>query len=350
MKKQNETEGKLSQLPVSAADFIKIVIKKMRYRKKVRREVLAELAAHFEDELSECKTVDEKEQKAQQLINEFGDAKLLGVLLRRAKKRCRPLWRIVVARGFQAAGVLILCLIVYIVWFLSGKANVTVDYLAEFNRMVRPVADESQNAAPFYEKAVKSIENIFENMPEDTRDLLGKRPRAFSDDDAKRVGKWLDDNKETLDWVIKGSQKSYYWEQYDTANNTSGIFGILMPNLPEFRRLAKSLRSRAWVNAEKGRYEDAFSDLICCYKFGQHLRGDKTLVEQLVGIAIEASSVHTIRYILDRRQLDSSELKTLQINLGNAISEEKFTASFKVRKLCVQDELQRCFTAGKKVT
>ncbi len=344
--KRNETDKLFENLPACAADFIKLVIKKMRYRKKVRREVLAELAAHFEDELSGCKTEDEKEQKAQQLINEFGDVKLLAVLLRRAKKRCRPLWRTVVARGFQTACVLILCLIVYIAWFLTGKPNVTVNYITELNRIVRPVADESQNAASFYHKAVKSIENIFENMSEDMRELLGKRPREFTDDDAKRVGKWLDDNKETLDLIIKGSQKPYYWEQYGTTNDTGEMLSILMPNLSSFRRLAYALRSRAWVNAEKGRYEDAFSDLICCYKFGQHLRGDKTLIEQLVGIAIEASSVHTIRYILERHQLDSSKLKTLQINLENAISEEKFTVSFKAEKLCMRDELQRCFTAG----
>ena len=340
--KRNETDKLFENLPACAADFIRIVIKKMRYRKKVRREVLAELAAHFEDELSGCKTEEEKEQKAQQLINEFGDAKLLGVLLRRAKKRCRPLWRTIVARGFQAAGVLILCLVVYIAWFLSGKANVTVDYLAEFNRMVRPVADESQNAAPYYEKAAKLIESL----PDDMEKLLSKKPREVTDEDKKLIGKWLDDNKEALDLVIKGSQKPYYWQKYTNKENTSEMLRVLMPNLSEFKRLVHALRWRVWLNTEKGRYEDAFSDLICCYKVGQHLRGDKTLIEQLVGIAIEALSVHTIRDILGKHQLDSVELAPLQVQLGEAISDKGFVISFKVEKLFVYDEIQRCFTAG----
>lgn len=84
-------------LPVCSVEFIKLVIKKMRCRKKVRRDVQAELAAHFEDELKECATDKERDEKAQQLIGDFGDVKLLGILLRRAKKRCRPLWRTVVA-------------------------------------------------------------------------------------------------------------------------------------------------------------------------------------------------------------------------------------------------------------
>jgi len=100
------TDTNLQNLPACAAEYIKLVIKKMRYRKKVRAEVMTELAAHFEDELKDRKTDEEKEKKAQQLIEQFGDAKLLGILLRRAKKRCRPLWRTIVARTFQTVGII----------------------------------------------------------------------------------------------------------------------------------------------------------------------------------------------------------------------------------------------------
>jgi predicted house-cleaning noncanonical NTP pyrophosphatase (MazG superfamily) len=75
----------LQNLPACAAEFIRQVLRKMRYRRSVRQDVQAELAAHFEDELKDYATDEEKEQKAQQLIAEFGDVKLLAVLLRRAK-------------------------------------------------------------------------------------------------------------------------------------------------------------------------------------------------------------------------------------------------------------------------
>jgi len=80
----------------------------MRYRRKVRRDVQAELAAHFEDELKDCENDEDKEQKAKQLITEFGDVKLLAVLLRRAKKRCRPLWRKALVRSLQVLGIIVL--------------------------------------------------------------------------------------------------------------------------------------------------------------------------------------------------------------------------------------------------
>ncbi len=103
----------LEHLPACAVEFVRQLLKKMRYRRTVRDDVQAELSAHFEDELRDCKTNTEKEQKAKQVLTEFGDLKMLAILMRRAKKRCRPLWRTAVARAFQAAGVLILCLIFY---------------------------------------------------------------------------------------------------------------------------------------------------------------------------------------------------------------------------------------------
>ena len=67
-------ESELQNLPACAAEYMKLVIKKMRYRKKVRLDVQTELAAHFEDELRDCATDEEKEKKARRLIEDFGDA------------------------------------------------------------------------------------------------------------------------------------------------------------------------------------------------------------------------------------------------------------------------------------
>ena len=57
----------LENLPPCAAEFINLVIRKMGYRKKAREEVAQELTDHFEEHLKNCKTNDEKEQKARLL-------------------------------------------------------------------------------------------------------------------------------------------------------------------------------------------------------------------------------------------------------------------------------------------
>jgi len=333
-KKSSDTN--LQNLPACAVEFIKLVIKKMRYRREVRLDVQAELAAHFEDELKDLATDDEKGQKAQQLIAGFGDVKLLAVLLRRAKKRCRPLWRTMAARAFQAVGVLILCFILYVVWFLTGKPVITTDYVAELNRMVRPVADESLNAASLYNKSIE----VFENLPVEISKVLGKKYYEVTEEDKQLIEKWLTDNDLVLKQVIAGTQKPYYWQHYEGDE----MLSVLLPHLSGYRNAARALCWRARLLAEKGRYEDAFGDIKCCYRFGQHIRGDKTLVEQLVGIAIEALAIQMLSGILSEHEMDSAELAALQKDFEQMVAGEDFIVSFEVEKMCVYDEIQRCFT------
>ncbi|MHC4620075.1 MAG: hypothetical protein ACYTEQ_20195, partial [Planctomycetota bacterium] len=125
----------LERLPVNVADFITLIVKKMRYRRKVRADVAAELAGHFEDALKECKTEEERDRRAKKLIADFGDVKLLAVLLRRAKKRCRPLWRTIVARTFQTIGALIVCFVLYCVYISLGEPTISINYIEQAARL-----------------------------------------------------------------------------------------------------------------------------------------------------------------------------------------------------------------------
>ncbi len=391
-----ETQN-LEHLPAGAVEFIKRVLKKMRYRREVRQYVQAEFTAHFEDELKDCTTDEQRQQKAQQLIADFGEVKLLAVLLRRAKKRCRPLWRTIVARTFQAVGVLILCFIVYVVWFLTGKPIITTDYVAELNRIVRPPADESLNAAPLYLKAVDLIEELSDDFllffaknhqavvdEKDqgrAKELAGKIDELFSNSNRlnlqekrqnirdevsgvllrfmgkkyneltvgqRRIAeRWLQEHNDALELIIEGSRRSYYWREYETETAEGGMIGVLMPDISDFRRLAFNLRLRAWFRAEQGRYQDASDDVKSCYRFGQHLKGDKVLIEQLVGIGIEALAVQTIRDIAGRYEIDSMVLADLQDSFEQIVADENFAVSLEAEKLFVYDEIQRCFTEGR---
>jgi len=338
--KQKQKDKLADNLPACAVEFIKLVIKKMRYRKRVRQDVQAELAAHFEDELKGIKTEADREEKAKQLVGGFGDVKLLAVLLRRAKKRCRPLWQTVVARTFQTVGVLIVCFVIYVVWFLTGKPVITTNYVTELNRIVRPAADETQNAGPLYIKAAE----LYEKLPDETKELLSKQYKEVTSEQKQLIEKWLNENKETLELVISGTQRSYCWRKYGNERYPDVVMAILMPHLSDFRDLARALLWRAHLHAEQGRYEDAFGDIKCCYRFGQHLKGDKFLIGQLVGCAIEAFAVQTIRDILSEHQIDSAALATLQKDFEHMISGEDFAINLEAEKLFMYDEIQRCFT------
>ena len=397
-------DKELERLPQRVTDFIKLVIRKMRYRKKVRADVMAELVGHFEDELRECKSDEEKSQKAEELIANFGDAKLLGVLLRRAKKRCRPLWQTMVARTFQAIGILTLFFIVYVGWFLSGRPVISVDYLAQLNQMVRPTADESLNAAPLYEKAAdipgRVSDDILVFFAENYKEIgdpeVGGRSRRYRGlraeeladaigvffanrgrpdvrrhkgrpveseitwrinllvrlkylettvGERKLIERWIADQKEALDLVVAGGQKPYYWQKYGNKQNTTEMMAVLTPRLAEFNRLARYLSWRARLHAEKGLYKEAFDQVESCYRLGQHIKGNNTrVIEQLVGIIIESLAAQTLLEILSEYESDAIELTKLQRQFEQILANEDFAIRFEAERLSAYDAIQRCFT------
>ncbi len=352
----------LENLPPSAAEFIKLIIKKMRYRKIVRAEVTAELAYHFEDELKDCKTEEEEKEKARKLIEEFGDPKLLAVLLRRAKKRCRPLLRTVIARSFQVIGVLLLCLILYIVWFFTGKPNITTNYFTQLNELVRPTVDESLNAAPYYQQAAELYEKNWDDAaesrdrePNDLTDeqrqmletdmnvLLGSGYEKATDQQRKRVIRWLQKNEEIFDLLAAGSKKPYYWVSYKDDGDLASLIENVMPRLSTFRSLAQALRWRTGLAISEGRCGDALDDVRTCYRLGQHLTGEKILVEQLVGFAIEGLATYTFRETLSQCQIDSKTLVAIQADFEKMTVEQRFVPSLKAESLLFYDGIQRYF-------
>jgi len=170
----------------------------------------------------------------------------------------------------------------------SGKPAISTNYVAELNNMVRPVADESLNAAPLYIKAIELYEKRCDDIAElrsktqptpeemgpienDMLRLLGKKYEEVTSEQKKRIEKWLNDNNEIFELVIAGAKKPYHWQTYGGRGDTMEMMSIVMPKLSGFRRLAFALRSRAQLRAEQGRYEDAFADMKSCYRLGiQH--------------------------------------------------------------------------------
>jgi len=332
----------IENLPTAIAELVGAIIDSMGYRRSVRAEVQQELTDHFCDMMKDCQTGEERAKRAEDIIKEFGDVKMLGKLIRRGKKRCRPLWRTMVVRCFQVIGVMILLLIVQLVLFVTGKPDISIDYVARFNEMARPVADDSLNAAPFYEKAVELVTE----EPKDLEKLRKKGLKELTADERAKVVEWINSNKEALEQVRLGNKKPYCWKEY--RSESGELIGILMPGLGASRDLGRALSWRALILAEEGKYEESFEDIKSCYKFGRHLKGGPTLIEQLVGMAMENMATDTLRRVLDENDINFTTLADMQRGYGKMIAGERFTADVKWERLLIYDEIQRCYT-GKRL-
>ena len=140
------------ELPELVQQYIRRLARRVANR-HMRRDVLAELTDHFSDALADIPEGSGRDELATSLIADFGDTKLLAKLIKRAKKRCRPMWVKFVIRTCQTLLVLMLVFAGYTWWFITGEPTIRVDYLARLNEMVQPTPDESLNAALYYLKA-----------------------------------------------------------------------------------------------------------------------------------------------------------------------------------------------------
>ena len=341
----------LRNLPGSAGEYIKTVIKKMRYRKKVREEVLAELASDFEAELKDCTSEEQKQQRSRQFVEEFGDAKLLGLLLRRAKKRCRPLWRTVVARTFQAIGILIICFIVYVCWFVSGKPTINVDYIAQFNELSRPEISEKENSWQNYEKAIelyvepnKAIEGIDRLVSISDQTSF----EQLNEIQQKEIRRWINDNQPAWQQYIEASRKPYFYRQYETGPREEeklAVF-ILLPYIPPIRDLSISGIWQSRLMISQGKIEQAIENCFAVIRTGNHFYSKESIVEQLVGVALKKMGCEQIIQIVATKKLSLEEIKSLEQKLSALYSENDRDFDLTAERLMFLDVVQHMFTQG----
>lgn len=332
--KPQESHGK--ELPSCVMEFLREVARRMRYRRKIREDVQAELTAHFEDELRDVTDPAERAKRAKWLIEEFGDIKLLAVLCRRAKKRCRPLWAKVAIRSTQAVGIVVLyCLLCSLRLFI-GSPSLKVDYLAWLTDRTRAGREESLNAKPYFDKAAQSLTDT--KLIDEALGFSSMRPADMNESQRQILAQVAEHNAGAFELLRQGVGKPYYWVDYEKTfreplpadieepsqtmvqsplvTDPAWAFSrATTPSAAGYRRLAQAFHASILWKASRGDLAGALDDSLVLVDFGMHMEGRGTQIEQLVGIAIEAMGTQTVLMLLDSHGAGARDLARVQARL-----------------------------------
>ncbi len=344
-------DSRADNLPPNATEFIRQVVREMGYHKKARQEVKAELTAHFEDELRDCADAQEREQKVRRVMEGFGNARLLAVLCRRAKKRCRPLWASALVRTAQGAGVLLILFLLYTAWFVTGRPAPTVDYVALLNQIGRPQIAERDNAWPSYEKAFGLLVKPGDELRQ--MDAFAKRNRpeypgfaGLPEEARQAITQWVQKNEAAWQEFLAASAKSYFQRPYacDPNLREPSMMCVLLPSLPEIRTVATVGIWRARIELQHGEVQQALDDCLAVARAAAHWQPRGMLIEQLVGLGLSHMAHEEIVGIVHERDLPPAGLADLQRSMADLYPVRYPSIDLEGERLSLLDTIQRVFT------
>jgi hypothetical protein len=262
---------------------------------------------------------------------------ILGVFFMREQKM-KPLRSKI--KWLMAVILLFTFIILKIHFTLTAKPKITVDYIAEYNRITRPSNyDPNDNAASYYQKAF----NAFLDMPKELQDLYKNWPTDFNSIEQAKLEGWLNSNAHALEYFKIAANKPYYWLERSTGKDRYMI-SMSFPELEPLQHLTEALLWNAKLAASKGRLQIAFDNIIDCYRTGcQKCRTPSDVSEQSDGMKFKSAAVDTALIILDKIFLNSSTFKSFQNTLQLEFNNDIYIPDFTAEKLYLYDTLQRTF-------
>jgi hypothetical protein len=151
---------------------------------------------------------------------------------------------------------------------------------------------------------------------QDEQGRAGQRP--WSAKDYPRIAAWLKVNEKPLAIVMEATKRPEYFNPHVSAPANKGpgaLMGTLMPSVQKCRELASLLTCRAMLRMGEGKFDEAWQDLLACHRLGRLVGRGASLIEALVGIAIDAIACNADLAYLVRAGLNPRQIRECQRDL-----------------------------------
>ena len=113
--------------------------------------------------------------------------------------------------------------------------------------------------------------------------------RPWTSGECPPLAKWVVANKKPIDLLVEASQRPRCYIPSPSLVNRQkeSLVEILLPGVQSSREAGRVLAARAMWHAGEGRVDEAWRDLLAAHRLGRLVAQGPTLIEQLVGMAID---------------------------------------------------------------
>ncbi len=126
------------------------------------------------------------------------------------------------------------------------------------------------------------------------------------------VAQWLKANERPLALVAEATKRPHYFNPLvppRAGEKGTTLIAALVPAVQRCREFAYALPGRAMLHAGEGRHAEAWQDLLTCHRLGRLVGRGGTLIEGLVGLAIENVASGAEIHYLGRARLGAEQIK-----------------------------------------
>ena len=352
-------------LPAPITSLIARVARLTRLWPGEKLDVTRELIAHFRDGI-------EAGRSPEDLAREFGDPVDAARLIRRAKKRCRPVaWR-AMRRTLQVA-LLLFSLVAAIYSFAAARAfmshpTIARNYLDELNAPIARVPD-SDRAWPLYRAAYLALPALPKDLAADFPNIEPSDPRwplaldylaaSAKSLDLVRQGSTkpalgrplsteFDEGLELHTQFLAGVEPDKARENLRLARNAMRsepnppLINLLLPHLGQGRHFARLLALDIEAAVNSGDAARAAADLETMFRLAAHMSHDSFLIVPSFALAINALACETLARVLAENP--SLFTDDQLVALAHAAARPPSPISFDGEVLQFDDILQRVYS------
>ncbi len=144
--------------------------------------------------------------------------------------------------------------------------------------------------------------------------------RPWTAKEHRELASWLEANEKPLSVAIEATKRPHYFSPQvptKTEKGSSGLIGVLLPGVQKSRWLADALAARAMLRLGQGKYDEAWQDLLACHRLGRLVGRGASVIEGLVGLAIDGlAGVGDIAF-LDQTKADAKRMESCLRDLQN---------------------------------
>ncbi len=149
-----------------------------------------------------------------------------------------------------------------------------------------------------------------------TSDTLGKRPWLAKDHPL--FAAWIEKNANALKIAEQASRRPKHYNplvipQRDQGRGT--LIDSRLPNVQSNRDLAAAFVARAMMKTAEGRHDEAWADLLTIHRLARLQMRGGTLIEMLVGYALEMVALEGDLAFLEHAQLNADKIRMLMDDL-----------------------------------